>query len=397
MSTPVQIGEIKPSPGDTAVTAEGPEEVWRTFYRERLFGSDPFKRSSYPEDHPIAHIRFRHDAAHQVFERVMRVLRDPGDIKLVIIIGPTGVGKSWVIEQLLRELVLASIAEMKRDPSFIPSAYCEVPKSHRRTGPSPFVFRELLRMTNEPAVEYTRREFRNEDDDNRFRLENMLRYRRLVALFLDEAHHFFDFLGTEAKKAQMEFMKSLGNRSGCRLVLAGGHGILKALRTNGQTIRRTKVIPFLPYTRAKNDLEQFIGLLKRFERGLGSHLGVNLVDSEALIYERSLGCFGLLRELLSNAYQIARSRGRAVTITDIKESSRSIHELLQIQNEASECRTYVAEDEADWDVLRAALSSPEKEPEEPSQSSDSLHGRRPGKQRPNRKPTGTNVRLCGMS
>ena len=137
-------------------------------------------------------------------------------------------------------------------------------------------------------------------------VNNMLLYRSPALAIVDEGSAILE---KGSKKGGLErninFLKSLGNRSKTHLALFGDYGLADLKRLSGQLNRRCHFAHLAPYP--TDMIEDFHDVIEQFEKRAES-FGVNceLTSSTKELFAGSCGCVGLLHRWLNEAFVEAR-------------------------------------------------------------------------------------------
>jgi len=281
-----------------------PRELLKKSKRERL---------KYFSDFTIAHPRLV-----DTYEDLMRVIRRTGLGTLVLVFGPSGVGKSTLLRKVQRELIAERVPELENDRERIAVVVDEL------VGPDSGCFnwkdfyRRLLISMDEPLVErkviYEKTESPNSPKiyfktgprsvtaDLRFAVEQTLKHRRPVAVLVDEAQHLAKMASGRKLEDQLDCLKSLSNQTGVLFVLLGTYELLAFHNLNAQLSRRTINVHFGRYLLDnKRDGHAFKSALLTFQKHLPLKEEPNLLARWDYFYESSLGCIGVLKDWLTRA------------------------------------------------------------------------------------------------
>ncbi|NJN92533.1 MAG: hypothetical protein HC878_20695 [Leptolyngbyaceae cyanobacterium SL_5_14] len=133
----------------------------------------------------------------------------------------------------------------------------------------------------------------------RLALESALRYRQPAAFYIDEAQNFGKVASGRKLQDQTDCIKSLANLAQTRFILCGIYDLLSLRNLNGQICRRSQSIHFSRYlANSKSDLIAFKGTLLTLQKHLPLAEPPDLIEHWEFCYERSIGCIGILKELL---------------------------------------------------------------------------------------------------
>lgn len=256
--------------------------------------------------------RISHPRIGQMIDEV-EALAELGPENILMIVGPTGVGKTTLAVSLENRILKTHAELMQNNAGFVPVVRVEA----RATSESEFNWKlfycDLLEVLEGesliPAVDYAVNPLTNKvvkpsgRSKNtvpalRKQVEKALQARGVKFLIIDEGGHFTNV--TEAKmKRQTDALKSLANCAGCQIILLGSYDILGVSRLSGQLARRIKEIHFARYridlADEKAEFLKFLSYLE--ERSQGYFEGL-LIENAELLQRNTLGCVGTLMNLL---------------------------------------------------------------------------------------------------
>ena len=267
--------------------------------------------------------RINHPRIGQIITEV-EALSGLGAENILMVVGPTGVGKTTLAVSLENRIRKTHAQQMHCDVGFVPVVRVEA----RATSESEFnwklFYSDLLDVLESesitPAVAYGVNPLTNKvlkplgRSKNtaaalRKKVENALQARGVKFLIIDEGGHFTNV--TEAKMTrQTDALKSLANCAGCQIILLGSYDILGVSRLSAQLARRTKEIHFSRYRidlpDEKADFQKFLSHLEDKSRG---YFGGLLIENAELLQKNTLGCIGTLMNLLKGFLSRAQRAG----------------------------------------------------------------------------------------
>lgn len=306
-------------------------------------------------------------------DRLLAAIRDLEPNSLVLVLGPTGVGKTTLrigIEKaLIEELEKAMVADPGRLP-FI-SVEAVAPESGNFNWRD--YFRRLLLQAAEPLVDRKRKSSPMEGEGApalpltpgardtgaayRYAVEQLLGNRQPAAVFIDEAQHLAIMASGRKLSDQLDILKSMANLSRTPHVLFGTYGLLAFRNLSGQLSRRSMDIHLQRY-RADDprQWEIFLHVLKDFEEQLPLPKRPDLVRHADFLYERSIGLVGVVKSVLEQALAAVLEGGKTtLTRRDLERHAPSVRQVQKILSEALDGEEQMAENTVERERLRTTL------------------------------------------
>jgi hypothetical protein len=384
------------------------------FPRELL--SRPWKaRLEYFKGYTMAHPRLV--AAR---DALLDAIHERATNSLILVLGPTGVGKTTLRMRIEQLLITELSAELRADPGrlAVVSVECIAPD------PGAFSwrdhFRRLLLQMDEPLVDHKLdpgTSIRIADrvvrfmpnakavgSEYRHAVERALCFRRPVVVMLDEAQHLASVGSPRRLSDQLDVIKSIANCTGTVHVLLGTYGLLSFRNLSAQLSRRSVDLHF-PRYRADNpeDRNTFLAVLRSFEQQLPLAEPPELVKEWEYLYERSIGCVGVLKDWLMRALMgVSRRNASVLTFGDLQVHALSVSQCDKMLAEALEGEARLCESAEERGRLRTRLGlSPRDDRQEDSTNDQPLQEveiprprkqhRKPGQRRPTRDPIARSV------
>jgi energy-coupling factor transporter ATP-binding protein EcfA2 len=272
------------------------------------------------------HLTVAHPLLLAAKDQLVAAINEAPAGSIVMVFGPTGVGKTTLrlkVQQLLAE---QNRPLMETDPSGVPFVAVEAAAPDNGN----FSWRDHYRRTliglSEPMLDRKIKPNwvhlvqdshgqqllgpRAPAGELRHALELAVLNRRPAAVLIDEAQHLTRIASGRKLADQLEVIKSLANCTRTVHVLLGTYDLLALRHLNGQLGRRSLDIHFRRYTAdSHDDVRMFKNAVLTFQRHLPLAEQPDLLPVWDLLYERSVGCIGILKEWLDRALIAALKEG----------------------------------------------------------------------------------------
>ena len=376
-------------------------------FPHNLLERPPTERRAYFNDFTALHPMLE-----KTYEALRRAIRNAMPGAIIMVYGPTGVGKTTLLEGLNRHLMETVLAEMKEDRGRFPVIYTRTVGTEKDKFEWKDFFRRLLIDLDEPAVdrkvdmrkwehhEFNRRlinDHKTSGSQFRYAAEQALKHRRPLALLVDEAQHI-GIVGSGQKLLnQLNVLKSVADTTKVPHVLCGTYELLPFRDLNGQLSRRSFDIHFPRY---RADLpeqrEAFINVAWTFQHHLPVAEMPDLTGVWDFLYERSIGCIGILKDWLSAALALSlEETSPSLTRAHLDATAPATAKCMRQLTEAVEGERKLTESDESRELLRQylGLEAGEARKIQPHQAAESKRPkrRRVGSRNPVRDPIGEKV------
>jgi len=326
----------------------------QTNFPEDLLLQPISSRIAYFKDYTIAHPKLI-----EAGRKLMHSIREPGGAALIFVFGPTGVGKSTLLKRLTQKLLQEALPLMDVDKGYIPIAGVEVKTPEDSNFDwNDFYIRALMAL-EEPMIE---KKINRTGTKLKLRLalESALRNRHPDAFYIDEAQNFGKVASGRKLQDQADCLKSLSNLAQTRFILCGTYELLPLRNLSGQLCRRSHSIHFPRYLAdSAQDLKAFRSALLTLQNHLPLPEPPDLVEHWEFCYEQSMGCIGILKDLLLRTLSTALERDEGNTVTlklkDLEQRAWSLEECLVMLREAKEGEQNLANQSDARDEFRTSL------------------------------------------
>jgi hypothetical protein len=336
-------------------------------FNEELLSESKEKRLDFFNNYTVSHPKLEH-----ALIELKKAIYSPEKFNVIMIVGPSGVGKSRLFEQTLKSVYKDMAEEMERDKSIIPITGIELPNPDLGKFNWKDFYYRVLSSLNEPLIDYKidiqrvleqthKKKISTQRAETapelRRSLENAFLYRKTMALLIDEAQHFFD-VGTAVKvQRQFNSIKSLSNMANTKIVLFGTYDLNAVINLDGQLSRRVYEIHFPRYDYSKtNEIKMFQNMLFSFQKALPLEEEPNLVKYHEYIYENSIGCAGIVKNWLQRCLSDAiDNNDKTITVENLEKNALNTKKLLTLAKEARIGELSFLESKEERDELKTLL------------------------------------------
>jgi len=314
--------------------------------------------------------------------------RRPGT--MVLVIGPSRVGKTTLIRLLEERLLTQAKSQMERDASFIPFASITAAGPNASRFDWRTYYRAILRGLQDPFVDGKIARIR--ERELREAMETALLQRKPIALIVDEAHHLAKTSSGRHLQDQLDHLKYFENLTGVSHLLVGTYELRPFRKINAQLACRSVDIHFPRYDAAKEEEAQaFRSVLWALQRQLPVEQEPQLVDQWEFLYARSIGCIGLVKMHLNRALNLALTeKKKTVQLSHLRKTALPEARVELALRNALESETELAEEAFADERLLTLLGLRGPQPnallrtQEEHPRSEPLQRGRPGKRGPAR-------------
>ena len=265
----------------------------------------------------IKNMRINHPRVSDVAQAIRTLIYPGSQDTLLLIVGPSGVGKTRLAKFIVEDEIERSRTELSKDAGIIPAIYVEADSSGEKEFSWRLFYQRILDQLNGELsvdnvdyginpltgrMERSKRPGRNTLASMRAAVERALTARGTKFLVVDEAAHIINQCSSSQMLKQLDTLKSLANRCSSQIILVGAYDLHKLMSLSAQLARRTHVIHFERYRRdSSQDLISFNSCLRAFEKKLPDLWGGKLLPHAEDLYENTLGCIGTLSAVLTRA------------------------------------------------------------------------------------------------
>lgn len=259
-----------------------------------------------------------HRLLREAYERFRSAINIPIPGRIVLVYGPSGVGKTTLREGVQRRIISEMLPQLEKDPGRIPIVGVKVEAPDSGSFDWKKFYKSMLKALDEVLIDQ-KVNYRipgvSRDQDGRLvfgdgatkpdlsdAVFSAVEHRQPVAVIADEAQDLGIVTSGRKLQDQMNRIKHLADTLKIPIFLVGTYDLLKFRLLNGQLSRRCVEIHFGRYHIEKDeDVEDFKDILNTFQKKMPLAEEPDLVGRWEYFYERTLGCVGILKNWLTEA------------------------------------------------------------------------------------------------
>ena len=315
-----------------------------------------------------------HPHLKKAYEEFRDAVNNPGGASVIFLFGPTGVGKTTLLRQIMKVMVSEKTARLERDLNYLPVATTEARAPESGSFDWKVYYQSVLAsLTESPASDYPipnrsklkkSKSYQRNIGSNNSHLSTLreqvivnMRHRELVVFLTDEAQRFSKLASSSRQQVQMDALQSMASMTNTLHGLFGTYELLEFRNLSGQLSRRSIDIHFPRYQAdCDSDLVEFQRVLKSFGEKMTLEKAPELEIHWEYFYERSIGCVGILKDWLTQAYRKALHED-ASTLSEHhwQPYAPSVAQCLQIAAEAIEGEKAFEFESGEVSLLRQKL------------------------------------------
>jgi hypothetical protein len=289
----------------------------------------------------------RHPRMNSALDDLLTLSAPATGTNIVLLIGPSGVGKSETVTTAQKRLLSRFEADMQADPGFVPVVVMEAPSSGELQFSWRIFYTKLGEALHEPLLD--RKRLTVVEDGRwsqrpyiagstvaalRMAIEKALKQRAARLVVVDEAAHLLSDCHPAKLLAHMNALKSLANVSGITLALVGSYDLYSLVCLNGQLARRSSVIHLSRY-RGSDQADEacFRRVLAELQKWLPIAQPPDLTPFSRYLQDACVGCVGTLKETLTRALASVLEKGGAWKTSHLERALLSENQVARILTE----------------------------------------------------------------
>lgn len=277
-----------------------------------------------------------HPRMEEAVEEILEAVGSMCDQNLVLLVGPTGVGKTEALKEAVRRAVVERESEVRSKAHVVPAIFVEADAPDRGNFDwrafyeaglaelgAPLIGSTLPhapRIAHDQVIQTIAPEDHHRGPSvsalrGRFR-DSVLR-RETALVGIDEAVNLLQVHSTRNQQNRNDLLRASGssirslvNKSTATIVLAGAFDFYELARSSAQLARRSHVVYFQEYGDSAKDMQGFSSALL----GLLAHLPIeHALDPNELgaeLFIQGVGCVGVVKTILQRALMKALNRGK---------------------------------------------------------------------------------------
>ncbi|WP_042142797.1 AAA family ATPase [Paucisalibacillus sp. EB02] len=252
--------------------------------------------------------------------------------KVLLVYGPSGVGKTTLFAKVKNEYLQRYHDEMVKDKGLIPVLAIEAFANEDGKFDWINFYTEALEELKDILIDEKRLPLNelgvelpnnpNEKTKRKLRksLENAIKCRKVKVILIDEAQHLTKVGNSKGLRNHMDSIKSLAAKFNVPIILFGTYELLSFRNLNGQLGRRTMEVHFPRYnSEEQRDIDAFKNVLWFFQKAFPLQQEPNLVDEWKYFYRLTIGCVGTLKDWLDNTYDYIMENNVETKILKIRD------------------------------------------------------------------------------
>ncbi|SEC41002.1 ATP-binding protein [Paenibacillus sp. GP183] len=374
------------------IAPTNPNSIEVPRFPEALLSSSIQERVKYFENYQTNHPHLS-----EARDKLLDAITNPGNRSIVMVCGPSGVGKSTLFK-VVRNHIIKNFVQTNK--GHIPIVGVEaVAPDNSNFDIRDFYIRSLEALM-EPLIEYKIYyeddiKYSNDDKNRDLRksLENALKNRAPKAFLIDEAQHFTKVTSGKKLEGQMDLLKSMASLSKVLHVLIGTYELVPFINQSGQLSRREFNIHLPRYRHEnKNDMQAFENVIYIFQRNIPLEKEPDLVSHIDYLYEGTIGCVGTLKDWLFKAVkETLESKKKKLTMDCLKKHAYQTDQCMTMLLEARENEDFDVENEIKSAEYRNLLYHgviPSNKNQSKKNETNTGGNKKPGVRKPTRDPVG---------
>ncbi len=270
-------------------------------------------------------LKVRHPRLEEMQQFLLQAISGYRSYTLLDLYGASGVGKSTVMGQ-----VACLVREAETNPAVFPVVIVQGSAEDVGSSARLDYYQQILaQLQHYPAIRdrtknlplYTNPGKKSNDPAEWLEMRNAVEYAfallQVKVVFVDEAQHLLAADPRSRPTAQLDWLKTLTNRTNVLHVLVGNFDVYECCHLNGQAVRRMRDHHFPRYhLDTQKECEEFVGALQSLLECVPMTVDVPaLLTNWRWFGEWSMGCVGVLGDWIVETVDALWSKGEtALTV-----------------------------------------------------------------------------------
>lgn len=271
-------------------------------------------------------LKVKHPRLEEVEQFLLRAISGHRSYTLLDLYGAGGVGKSTVVEQVVRQL-----RDAETNPAVVPAIIVLASPEDVGSAARLDYYQQVLdQFQHQPAIRdrtknlplYMNRRKKSNDPAEWLEVRNVVEYAlallQVKVIFVDEGQHLLAPDPLRKPTAQLDWLKALANRTNVLHVLVGNFDLYEYCHLNGQTTRRMRDQHFPRYhLDNQKECEEFVGALQSLLENVPLTVDVPALLSHWRWFgEWSMGCVGVLGDWIVETVDALWTENKTVLTVD---------------------------------------------------------------------------------
>ena len=318
-------------------------------------------------------LRILHPRLIEAERQMMAAIHDCPRNSIIYLYGPSGVGKSTLKEKIERSILREAAEILEQNKDRIALVSVEAPSPDSGTFKWREHFKTILQSLDEPLIDLrtdrtgqklapalllaAQNNARVAVAAYQTSVTTALKFRQPTVLITDEAQHIAKVASGRRLVDQLDVIKTVANGSMTPHVLIGTYELLGLRNLNGQAARRSLEVELGRYiAEVAEDAIAFRDVVDKFAKRMPFNEPPNLLEHWEFLYERSLGCVGILKDWLGRALsQALRANAKSIRLKDLQNTALSIKAIDKLLDECITGETKLRETEEERKAIRVKM------------------------------------------
>ena len=289
--------------------------------------------------------KIKHASLEKMDTLLMNAIDEHTSYGILALYGPSGVGKSTVMKRIAQRC-----REEEPDPSVVPVVVVQASPEDVGSAARLDFYRQVLhqlrghvavrdRILNLPLASV--RGKKSTDPAEWLEIRDAVSYAldllKVKAVGIDEAQHLMQADATQKPSLQLDWLKSLTNRSNLLYILLGNFSLYDFCHLNGQIARRVREEQFCRYhLDQQDDAVEFTSALKVLLEQVPLQVNIpEMLTHWKWFGEWSIGCIGILSDwVVETASTLCRAGETALTLEALAKHALKPAQRLKLETEA---------------------------------------------------------------